>query len=116
MGDYIENGLKKVGITISKPMLAMTCIVSGILVILFPSFLVWIVGLFLIFQGVLLLTDLQESGRTGMTVEPGGVHCSNCGTGNTREATYCKKCGNRLYLMNQQESKEYKEDTIAVAP
>ncbi len=60
MTDYVDRGLKKLGITISKPILAMLCIIFGILVILFPTLLVWIVGLFLIIQGILLLTDFLE--------------------------------------------------------
>jgi uncharacterized membrane protein HdeD (DUF308 family) len=60
MGDMVEKGLKKFGITISKPVLAIICIVFGILVIVFPDLLQWIVGLFLIIQGVLLLTDFLE--------------------------------------------------------
>jgi len=47
MTDYVDRGLKKLGITISKPVLAILCIIFGILVILFPNLLVWIVGLFL---------------------------------------------------------------------
>jgi len=38
----------------------MICIIFGILVIVFPDLLEWIVGLFLIIQGVLLLTDYLE--------------------------------------------------------
>jgi len=60
MTDYVDRGLKKLGITISKPILATLCIIFGILVILFPNLLVWIVGLFLIIQGILLLTDYME--------------------------------------------------------
>ena len=60
MTDYVDKGLKKLGITISKPILATLCIIFGILVILFPNLLVWIVGLFLIIQGILLLTDFME--------------------------------------------------------
>ncbi|MCW4001637.1 MAG: DUF3096 domain-containing protein [Candidatus Bathyarchaeota archaeon] len=56
----VEKGLKKIGITVSKPILAMICIIFGILVIVFPDLLEWIVGLFLIIQGVLLLTDYLE--------------------------------------------------------
>jgi len=41
MTDYVDRGLKKLGITISKPILA-------ILVMVFPNLLVWIVGLFLV--------------------------------------------------------------------
>ncbi len=63
MTDYVDKGLKKLGITISKPILAILCIIFGILVILFPTLLVWIVGLFLVIQGILLLTDYMELNR-----------------------------------------------------
>jgi len=56
----VEKGLKRIGITVSKPVLAIICIVFGVLVIVFPDLLEWIVGLFLIIQGVLLLTDYLE--------------------------------------------------------
>jgi uncharacterized membrane protein HdeD (DUF308 family) len=56
----VEKGLKRIGITVSKPILAIICIVFGVLVIVFPDLLEWIVGLFLIIQGVLLLTDYLE--------------------------------------------------------
>jgi len=38
----------------------MICIVFGILVIVFEELLQWIVGLFLLIQGILLLTDYLE--------------------------------------------------------
>jgi uncharacterized membrane protein HdeD (DUF308 family) len=60
MGAMVEKGLKRIGITVSKPILAIICIVFGVLVIVFPDLLEWIVGLFLIIQGVLLLTDYLE--------------------------------------------------------
>jgi len=63
MADYVDKELKKLGITISKPILAILCIIFGILVILFPTLLVWIVGLFLVIQGILLLTDFLELKR-----------------------------------------------------
>ncbi len=63
MTEYIDSGLKKLGITISKPVLAVLCIIFGILVMLFPSILVWIVGLFLVIQGVLLLTASLETNK-----------------------------------------------------
>jgi uncharacterized membrane protein HdeD (DUF308 family) len=56
----VEKGLKRIGITVSKPVLAIICILFGVLVIVFPDLLEWIVGLFLIIQGVLLLTDYLE--------------------------------------------------------
>jgi uncharacterized membrane protein HdeD (DUF308 family) len=60
MGAMVEKGLKRIGITVSKPVLAIICIIFGVLVIVFPDLLEWIVGLFLIIQGVLLLTDYLE--------------------------------------------------------
>ncbi len=63
MSDYVDKGLKRIGITISKPMLAIICIIFGILVIVFPNLLVWIVGLFLMIQGILLLTDSLETSK-----------------------------------------------------
>jgi uncharacterized membrane protein HdeD (DUF308 family) len=60
MATALEKGLKKIGITISKPILAVICIIFGILVIVFPQLLEWIIGLFLIIQGILILTDYLE--------------------------------------------------------
>jgi len=58
--EVVEKGLKKIGITISKPVLAIICIIFGILVIRWEEFLKWIVGLFFIIEGVLLLTEYLE--------------------------------------------------------
>jgi uncharacterized membrane protein HdeD (DUF308 family) len=60
MGAMVEKGLKRIGITVSKPILAIICIIFGVLVIVFEDLLQWIVGLFLIIQGILLLTDYLE--------------------------------------------------------
>lgn len=60
MGETIEKGLKKFGVTVSKPILAMIAIIFGILVIVFPDLLQWIVGLYFIIQGVLFLADYFE--------------------------------------------------------
>ncbi len=116
MADYIESGLRKVGVTLSKPVLAAICIVFGILVILLPGLLVWFVGTFLIFQGALLFTDLLELGKMGTKVAQGFAYCSGCGAGNTKEAVYCWKCGEELKLVNQREFEGHKETAIAVAP
>ncbi len=97
MADYVDKGLKKFGITISKPMLAALCIIFGTLVIIFPNLLVWIVGLFLVVQGILLFTDLLEWERSGtISTLPEGVYCSHCGTRNIEASVYCKKCGKSL--------------------
>jgi len=61
MTETMEKGLKKFGVTVSKPILAFVALIFGILVIVFPDLLQWIVGLYFIIQGVLLFTDYMES-------------------------------------------------------
>ena len=61
MTEEVEKGLKKLGVTVSKPVLAFIAVIFGILVIVFPHMLQWIVGLYFIIQGILLYTDYLES-------------------------------------------------------
>jgi uncharacterized membrane protein HdeD (DUF308 family) len=63
MTEVVEKGLKKIGITVSKPVLAILCIIFGILVIAIPALIGIIVGIFLIIEGVLLLTEYLELRR-----------------------------------------------------
>jgi len=67
MVETVERQLKKIGITVSKPVLAVICIIFGVLVIVFPDLLEWIVGLFLIIQGILILTDYLELRKQPLT-------------------------------------------------
>jgi uncharacterized membrane protein HdeD (DUF308 family) len=60
MTEVVEKGLKKIGITVPKPVLAILCIIFGILVIAIPALIGIIVGIFLIIEGVLLLTEYLE--------------------------------------------------------
>jgi len=60
MGETIEKGLKKIGVTVSKPVLALIAIIFGILVIVFPNLLQWIVGLYFIIHGLLFFADYFE--------------------------------------------------------
>ena len=60
MSDVVAKGLKKMGVTVSKPILAIITLVFGFLVILIPQSLSWIVGIYLIIQGALLLTEYYE--------------------------------------------------------
>ena len=64
MSETIERGLKKFGVTVSKPVLALIALIFGILVIAFPDLLQWIVGLYFIIQGLLFFVDYFEM-RTG---------------------------------------------------
>jgi len=61
--EAVEKGLKKIGITVSKPILAILCIIFGILVIAWEPLLKYIVGIFFIIEGVLLLTEYLELQR-----------------------------------------------------
>jgi uncharacterized membrane protein HdeD (DUF308 family) len=60
MTEAVEKGLKKIGITVSKPALAILCIIFGFIVIAWEKSLNLIVGIFLIIEGVLLLTEYLE--------------------------------------------------------
>jgi len=59
----VEKGLRKIGITMSKPVLAILCIIFGIIVIVFPALVGIIIGIFLIIEGILLLTEYMELQR-----------------------------------------------------
>jgi uncharacterized membrane protein HdeD (DUF308 family) len=63
MAGEVEKGLKRIGVTVSKPVLALIAIVFGLLVIAFPDLLQWIVGLYFIIQGILFLLDYYELRR-----------------------------------------------------
>ncbi|MBE3115583.1 hypothetical protein IMZ68_00095 [Candidatus Bathyarchaeota archaeon] len=63
MTDVVEKSLKRIGITVSRPVLAVICIIFGIILIVFPALVGIIVGIFLLIQGILLLTDYMEIRR-----------------------------------------------------
>ena len=61
--DVMDKGLKRLGVTVSKPILALITILFGILVIVFPELLAILVGVYLLIQGILLLLDYYELRR-----------------------------------------------------
>jgi uncharacterized membrane protein HdeD (DUF308 family) len=63
MSKEVEKGLKRIGVTMSKPIMALIAIIFGILVIVYPDLLQWIVGLYFIIQGVLFFIDYFELRR-----------------------------------------------------
>ncbi len=63
MTEVMDKGLKKLGVTVSKPILALITILFGILVIIFPDFLPILVGIYFLVQGILLLIDYYEMRR-----------------------------------------------------
>jgi uncharacterized membrane protein HdeD (DUF308 family) len=58
--EVVEQGLKRIGITVSKPLLAILCVIFGVVVIVWKEPLNLVVGLFLIIEGTLLLTEYLE--------------------------------------------------------
>jgi len=56
----VEKGLRKIGITVSKLVLAVLCTIFGIIVIAWKESLNLIVGIFFIIEGVLLFTEYLE--------------------------------------------------------
>ncbi|MFX1537759.1 MAG: hypothetical protein ACFFDI_26475 [Promethearchaeota archaeon] len=63
MSELIDYEMRKIGIFLSRPVLAMICIVFGILVILFQDLLPLLVGVFFILEGILLGIDYLELRR-----------------------------------------------------
>ncbi|MEM2202676.1 MAG: DUF3096 domain-containing protein [Candidatus Bathyarchaeia archaeon] len=63
MTEVVEKGLRKIGITVPRPVLAIICIVFGIIVIAWKELLNIIVGIFLIIEGVLMITEHLELKR-----------------------------------------------------
>ncbi len=63
MTDVVDKGLKKAGINVSRPVLAVICIIFGIILFIVPQLVGYIIGLFLLIQGILLLVDYMESSR-----------------------------------------------------
>ena len=61
MTDVVDKGLKKVGISVSRPVLAVICIIFGIILFIVPELVGYIIGLFLLIQGILLLVDYFQS-------------------------------------------------------
>lgn len=63
MTQVVEQGLKRIGVTMSKLLLAILCLIFGVIVIVWSEFLSIVVGLFLIIEGILLLADYLELQR-----------------------------------------------------
>jgi len=68
--EVVEKELRKIGITVSKPILAILCIVFGIIVIVWKESLNLIIGLFLIIEGALLLIDYLEIRKQQQSSSP----------------------------------------------
>ncbi len=65
MADQVEKGLRKAGISVSRPVLAVICIIFGILLLIFPELVGYIIGIFLLIQGILILVEVMDTDRRG---------------------------------------------------
>jgi uncharacterized membrane protein HdeD (DUF308 family) len=59
--DVVDKGLKRAGINVSVPVLAIICIIFGIVLFIVPELVGYIIGLFLLIQGIVLLVDYYTS-------------------------------------------------------
>jgi uncharacterized membrane protein HdeD (DUF308 family) len=64
MTTLIDSGLKKVGINVSTPILAIICIIFGVLLFIFPQLVGYIIGLFLLIQGIILLVNYYTAHKS----------------------------------------------------
>ena len=60
MSDVVEKGLKKMGVTVSKPILAIITLIFGLIIIFYPYSMNLIIGIYLLVQGILLLVEYYE--------------------------------------------------------
>ena len=60
LSDVVEKGLKKMGVTVSKPILAAITIIFGLIIIFWQESLNLIIGIYLLIQGALLLMEYYE--------------------------------------------------------
>jgi uncharacterized membrane protein HdeD (DUF308 family) len=64
MTEGIEKALKRIGVEVSQPLHALITILFGIFVWLLPQFLSFLVGSYLIIQGILLLINYYRPKKT----------------------------------------------------
>jgi uncharacterized membrane protein HdeD (DUF308 family) len=61
MAKIVDDNLKKLGLHVSKPLLAVICIVFGVLLLIFPNMVGIIIGIFLLVQGILVLLEYYHN-------------------------------------------------------
>jgi uncharacterized membrane protein HdeD (DUF308 family) len=61
MSDVVNSGLKKIGLNVSKPVLAIICVLFGVILLIWPSLVGIIVGIFLLVQGIILLVEYYNN-------------------------------------------------------
>jgi hypothetical protein len=59
--ETVDKSLQKMGVTLSKPALAVIFIVFGILIIIYKDLVAYLIAVFLLIQGVLILAEYYEN-------------------------------------------------------
>ncbi len=70
MTETVDKSFKRLGVSLSKPALAVVFIIFSILIFAFPQLVGYIVALFLLIEGVLILVDYYTSTGPKMYVVP----------------------------------------------
>jgi len=60
----VDEALKKMGFHVSKLVLAVICIVFGVVLLIWPEFVGIIIGVFLLVQGILILVEHYSNKKT----------------------------------------------------
>jgi uncharacterized membrane protein HdeD (DUF308 family) len=61
MANMVNDNLKKIGLYVTKPVLALICIIFGILLLIWPDMVGIIIGIFLLVQGLLILLEYYNN-------------------------------------------------------
>jgi len=69
MAEVIRRELKRIGVSVSKTALGIVCIIFGVLFIVFPPLLAWIVGIFLLADGIIVLTEIEKKASETRSTE-----------------------------------------------
>jgi uncharacterized membrane protein HdeD (DUF308 family) len=61
MANIVDDNLKKIGLHVTKPVLAIICIIFGVLLLIWPDMVGIIIGVFLLVQGLLILLEYYNN-------------------------------------------------------
>jgi uncharacterized membrane protein HdeD (DUF308 family) len=61
MAKIVDENLRKIGLHVSKPLLAVICIIFGVLLLIWPNMVGIIIGVFLLVQGLLVLLEYYNN-------------------------------------------------------
>jgi hypothetical protein len=59
--ETVDKSLQKMGVTLSKPALAVIFLVFGVLIIIYKDLVAYLIAVFLLIQGILILVEYYET-------------------------------------------------------